>query len=135
MANELIIKKPAINLKEAKAREAWIVNDDEPGTGFKEDADEGVACISGKAGTPEIQLPYDHPSVIDAQKRAEDAGVSQEINEHTQMFLEENIGSVRKFRFNHQQDFMEWVPGRILNLGGFLALLQSIRPDAFVVER
>lgn len=132
---DLIIKRSPISIEEAKARGAWIVDDNEPGTGFQEDADENVGCVSGKAGTPEHQMAYDHPDVVDAQKRAEDAKIVSEVHEETLRLREESTNAVRKFRFNHQQDYLEWVPGRILKIGQFLGMLQTIRPDAFVAER
>jgi hypothetical protein len=118
---DLIVKRPPISIEEAKARGATIVRDDIPGQGFAEDDTHDPR--------------YDDPEVLDCEKRAQDAKLIDEVNEETLRLREESTNAVRKFRFNHQQDFVQWIPGRILNIGEFLGLLQKIRPDAFVAER
>src|SRR5271167_2540439 len=109
---DLIIKKPATSLAEAQARGAIIVNDNEPGQGFAEDDTHDPS--------------YDDPSVLDARKRSEDAqgrNLTSDIQEETLRLREGNTDAVRKFRLNHQSDYIDWVPGRILKLNEFLSLL------------
>lgn len=119
-------------LKEARGRNAVIIDDSQAGAGFEDEVDDTTACIGGRAGTPEQQMRYDHPDVLDAQKRAEDAKKIAEVDELTKQYLEFNIDAVRKYRFSFQQEYLDWVPGRILGIGGFLPMLQKLRPDAFV---
>jgi hypothetical protein len=109
-------------LAAAKARGAVVVDDSIPGQGFSED--------------DTYDPLYDNPAVKDMEKRYEDASGNPpaEIDELTKQFRESNTNAVRKFRFTHQDDYMGWVPGRILWLGDFLAMLQTIRPDAFYAE-
>src|ERR1700733_1129679 len=127
-------------LQEARARGAVIINENEPGSGFADDLADDVACIGGKAGTPEQQMRYDDPAVMEMQKRAEDAAAylsnhaPAEIDEATRKMHEDNVNAVRKFRFTHQEYYTEWVPGKILWIGDFLTMLQKIRPDAFYAE-
>jgi len=119
-------------IKAARARGAIVVDDNEPGSGFEDEVDSTTACVGGLAGTPERQMRYDDPEVLDIQKRVEDAKPIAEIDELTQQALESNTDAVRKYRFSFQQEYLDWVPGRILHIGEFLGLLQKIRPDAFV---
>ena len=127
-------------LKEAKARGAVIVDDSQPGSGFTDDLADDVACVSGRAGTPEQQMRYDDPAVEEMEKRAREAAdymahhCPTEIDEATKQAREDNMNAVRKYRFTHQEDYVDWVPGRILWLGDFLSMLQQIRPDAFYAE-
>lgn len=117
---DLIIKRPPVSIEEAKSR-GFVIDDNVPGQGFAEDDTHDPR--------------YDDPEVLDCEKRAQDAKVIDEVNEETLRLREESTNAVRKFRFNHQQDFTEWVPGRIMHLPEFLLLLQKVRPDAFVAER
>lgn len=127
-------------LKEAKARGAVIVDDSQPGSGFADDLADDVACVSGRAGTPEQQMRYDDPAVEEMEKRAREAAdymahhCPTEIDEATVQLRESNVNSVRKYRFNFQEEYLNWVPGRILKIGDFLSMLHSIRPDAFVSD-
>lgn len=74
--------------------------------------------------------------VEEVADRAKNARSHPAVIEAFQEAKEGNVNAVRKFRFNHQQDFVEeaWVPGRIMWLGEFLCELQKIRPDAFYAE-
>ena len=127
-------------LREAQARGAILIDDTQPGSGFADDLADDVACIGGKAGAPEQQMRYDDPAVMEMQKRAEDAAAylsnhaPAEIDEANRRLRQENTNLVRKYRFNFQEEYTDWVPGRVLKIGDFLKLLQSIRPDAFVSD-
>jgi len=117
---DFIIKNPAPSIEELKARGAVIIDDSQPGTGFADDV---------------TDLPeYQHPAVLDAEKRAQDAKPSAGLEEAVLEARESNTDAVRLYRFRHQEDYTGWVPGRILKIGDFLGLLQTIRPDAFVAE-
>lgn len=108
-------------LKEARARGAVIVDDSQPGQGFAED---------------ETDLPeYSDPEVLDFEKRLQDSKPTAHVQEEAARLLEENTDSVRVYRFRHQSDYADWVPGTILSIGAFLGKLQTLRPDAFVAER
>lgn len=117
---DLIVKKAPLTPEELTGRGAIAVNDEVPGQGFQEDDTHDPR--------------YDDPEVVDCEKRAEDAQITEQVNEETQRMHEENANAVRNQRLPNQDDYLDWVPGRILNLGDFMALLQKIRPDAFVAE-
>lgn len=117
---DLIIKKPAPTVEELKSRGAIIVDDSQPGSGFDDDV----------ADDPR----YDDPAVSDAEKRAEDAKPSEGLQEAIQEAREINTNAVRVYRFRHQEEYTQWVPGKILNIRDFLRKLQQLRPDAFVAE-
>jgi hypothetical protein len=122
-------------LKEAKARGAFIVDDAAPTQGFKED-DANVACIGDDYVKYDYQLRYDDQAVLDMEKRAKDASahIPEEIVEATVAAQEENADAVRVYRMRFQQDFKNWDKGRVIWIGDFLGMLQTIRPDAFLAE-
>ena len=120
------MKTPDDLLKEAIARGATIVDDSRPGQGFAEDDTHDPR--------------YDDPAVAELEKRAEDARefllhhAPSDVDEETRRLRESNVNAVRRFRLTHQEDYVDWVPGKILWLGDFLCMLQKIRPDAFYAE-
>lgn len=117
---DLIIKSPPPSVEELKSRGAIIIDDSQPGSGFDDDV----------ADDPR----YADPAVSDAEKRAQDAKPSELLAEAVSEAREENVNAVRIYKFRHQDEYTQWVPGRILHIGEFLKMLQKIRPDAFVAE-
>lgn len=123
--------------KEAKARGAIIVNDETPGSGFDDGPTEGDFAMTGDKDLGFSTNTYDDQAVIDMQHRAEDArakAVTEALQEAIDQASEENIDAVRGFRFRHQEEYRNWEAGRIMWLGDFITLLQTIRPDAFFAE-
>jgi hypothetical protein len=118
--SNFIIKPSPVTEAELRARGAILVDDSKPGTGFTED----VTDLPG-ADSPEVQ---------DVARRAQEVKTPEALQEATQEALETNTDAVRKFRFTHQDELTDWIPGRILWLGDFLDMLQTIRPDAFYAE-
>ena len=117
---DLIIKNPPPSVEELKSRGAIIVDDSLPGTGFQDDVTDDPR--------------YELPEVTDAEKRAQDAKPAAGLEEAVLEAREGNVNAVRVFRFRFQNDYTDWVPGKILDIRDFLRLLRTIRPDAFVAE-
>ena len=111
-------------LAAARARGAVIINDAEPGRGFDE---EPLVADLG----PKLEREVD-----EAGDRARNAKQHAGVAELAEEAHEGNVNAVRKYRFDHQQDFTEeaWTPGRIMWIGAFLCELQKVRPDAFYAE-
>lgn len=98
------------------------IDQNAPGQGFADD-------LMDAPVDEETQKQMD-----DIENRIRDRKQSELGNELTQLMKEENTNNVRKYRFNHQEEFVNYVPSRILWMGDFLSMLQKIRPDAFYAE-
>jgi len=125
-------------IREAKARGAVIVSDDDQGSGFDDNPTEGnIACVGDReTGYAAFQQSYDDQAVIDAEKRAQDAQahIPAGLQEAVTAMREENTDAVRAYRYRFQEEYTGWVPGQIMWLGDFLQKLQTLRPDTFFAE-